>query len=68
VKPVHLVLAKDLSRSLRAGHPWLFSAAFERLPDATPGSMALVKTRTGDIVAKGMYDPTSAIPFRYLTF
>lgn len=28
------------------------------------GSLALVKTKEGDIVAKGFYDPTSALAFR----
>mmetsp|Transcript_2469 Transcript_2469/g.6344 ORF Transcript_2469/g.6344 Transcript_2469/m.6344 type:complete len:455 (-) Transcript_2469:356-1720(-) len=65
-KPVHLVLSKNLTRSLQSGHPWLYADALESLPAAPAGSLALIKTKAGDIVAKGMYDPKSPIAFRSL--
>ncbi|KXZ49659.1 hypothetical protein GPECTOR_20g516 [Gonium pectorale] len=49
-KPVHLVLSKD--RVLR------------ELPRAPAGSLALLKTADGEILAKGYYDPGSKLAFR----
>ncbi|GLC36377.1 hypothetical protein PLESTB_000768300 [Pleodorina starrii] len=63
-KPVHLVLAKDRVRSVRRGHPWIFPEVLRELPKAPPGSLALLKTADGDILAKGYYDPGSKLAFR----
>jgi hypothetical protein len=63
-KPVHLVLNKDLTRAIKTGNPWLYSSCFAATPAAPPGSLALVKTRQGEILAKGIYDPTSQLSLR----
>ncbi len=63
-RPVHLTLAKDTSRYLKAGHPWIYKDALVDLPPAKPGSLALVKDKKGDILAKGFYDPKCPIAFR----
>ncbi|EFJ44499.1 hypothetical protein VOLCADRAFT_121298 [Volvox carteri f. nagariensis] len=63
-KPVHLVLAKDRVRSIKRGHPWIFPEVLRELPKAPPGSLALLKTAEGDVLAKGYYDPGSKLAFR----
>ncbi len=62
-----LKLQKDLARHLRAGHPWVFRKAVERAPkDLAAG--AIVDVTDGDrFVARGYYDPRSAITVRILT-
>jgi 23S rRNA (cytosine1962-C5)-methyltransferase len=62
-----LRLKKDLARHLRAGHPWVFRKAVER-PDARldPGTIVDL-TEDGRFVARGYYDPHSAIAVRILT-
>jgi 23S rRNA (cytosine1962-C5)-methyltransferase len=62
-----LKLQKDLARHLRAGHPWVFRKAIERAPkDLAAG--AIVDVTDGDrFVARGYYDPRSAITVRVLT-
>jgi 23S rRNA (cytosine1962-C5)-methyltransferase len=62
-----LSLQKDLARHLRAGHPWVFRKAIERAPKGLePG--AIVDVVEGDrFVARGYYDPLSAISVRILT-
>jgi 23S rRNA (cytosine1962-C5)-methyltransferase len=62
-----LALRKDLARHLRAGHPWVFRKAIERPPRGlAPG--AIVDVVEGDrFVARGYYDPHSAISVRILT-
>jgi 23S rRNA (cytosine1962-C5)-methyltransferase len=62
-----LKLQKDLARHLRAGHPWVFRKAIERAPkDLAAG--AIVDVTDGDrFVARGYYDPRSAITVRILT-
>ncbi|PNW79253.1 hypothetical protein CHLRE_09g407900v5 [Chlamydomonas reinhardtii] len=63
-KPVHLVLAKDRVRSVKRGHPWIFPEVLRELPRAPAGSLALLKTADGEILAKGYYDPASKLAFR----
>ncbi len=63
-KPVHLVLAKDRVRNLKRGYPWIFSHYLEKLPKADSGSLAILKDKTGEILAKGFYDPESPLAFR----
>lgn len=60
-----LRLARDLTRSVKRGHPWVFADALRDLPDATPGTQALLLDNTrGKPIAVGFYDPTSGVAFR----
>jgi 23S rRNA (cytosine1962-C5)-methyltransferase len=62
-----LRLQKDLARHLRAGHPWVFRKAIERAPKGlAPGAIVDV-TDEGRFVARGYFDPHSAISVRILT-
>jgi 23S rRNA (cytosine1962-C5)-methyltransferase len=62
-----LPLRKDLARHLRAGHPWVFRKAVEKAPNRlAPGAIVDV-TEDGRFVARGYYDPHSAISVRILT-
>ncbi len=62
-----LVLQKDLARHLRAGHPWVFRKAVEKAP-AGLAAGAIVDVVEGErFVARGYYDPHSAISVRILT-
>lgn len=63
---VKLELARGLGRHLRAGHPWVFKKALERLPRIPPGSVVDL-TEGGKFVARGYFDPYSAIAVRVLT-
>jgi len=64
---LRLALRKDLARHLRAGHPWVFRKAIEKAPRGlAPGTV--VDVVEGDrFVARGFYDPHSAICVRLLT-
>ena len=62
-----LELRKDLARHLRAGHPWVFRKAVDRAPRGLePGAIVDV-VEDGRFVARGYYDPHSAIAVRILT-
>jgi 23S rRNA (cytosine1962-C5)-methyltransferase len=62
-----LQLQKDLARHLRAGHPWVFRKAVEKAPKGLAAG-AIVDVTDGDrFVARGYYDPHSAITVRILT-
>ncbi len=61
-----LTLVKDLARHLRAGHPWVFSQALGTLPKLPAGSIVDIVDR-GRFVARGYFDPRSAICVRVLT-
>ncbi len=63
---VRLELAKGLGRHLRAGHPWVFRKALEQVPKIPPGSVVDL-TEHGKFVARGYFDPHSAIAVRILT-
>jgi 23S rRNA (cytosine1962-C5)-methyltransferase len=62
-----LSLQKDLARHLRAGHPWVFRRAVERAPKGLPAGAIVDVTDGGRFVARGYYDPHSAISVRILT-
>jgi 23S rRNA (cytosine1962-C5)-methyltransferase len=62
-----LPLKKDLARHLRAGHPWVFRKAVERAPNRLPAGAIVDVTDDGRFVARGYYDPHSAISVRILT-
>ncbi|MGC4113664.1 MAG: class I SAM-dependent rRNA methyltransferase [Myxococcales bacterium] len=61
-----LSLAKDLARHLRAGHPWVFKNALAQLPKLPAGAIVDVVDK-GRFVARGYFDPHSAISVRVLT-
>ena len=65
-KPVHLTLGKDRIRSVKRGHAWVFSESLLSSPQAPDGSLALLKDKEGDILAKGFYESGSRIAFRTL--
>ena len=67
MQPVKLELQKDLARHLRAGHPWVYKRALERPPPGlAPGAIVDV-TAGGKFVARGYFDPISAVRVRILT-
>ncbi|MGQ0506528.1 MAG: class I SAM-dependent rRNA methyltransferase [Myxococcaceae bacterium] len=63
---VRVELVAGLARHLRAGHPWVFRKAIERAPKIPAGSVVDL-TEGGRFVARGYYDPHSAIAVRVLT-
>ncbi len=63
---VKLELARGLGRHLRAGHPWVFRKALDQVPKLPPG-IVVDLTENGKFVARGYFDPHSAIAVRVLT-
>ncbi|HLQ45437.1 MAG TPA: hypothetical protein VK137_11950 [Planctomycetaceae bacterium] len=60
-----LRLARDLTRSVKRGHPWVFADALRDLPPAEPGTHAILLDNTrGRPIAVGFYDPSSGVAFR----
>ncbi len=60
-----LRLSRDLTRSLKRGHPWVFVDAVRDLPQAPPGTSALLLDNVrGRPIAAGFYDPDSSVTFR----
>lgn len=64
--PLALSLRKDLSRSLRAGHPWVYRDALEPpLPAGLPtGAVVDLRDARGAFLARGLYDDASPIAVR----
>ena len=62
--PVELFLSRDLVRSLKRGHPWVFADALRKLPVAPGPSPAILRERSGREIAKGFYTPDSTLAFR----
>ncbi len=63
--PIKLRLNRDLARTIKRGHPWVYAEALRDLPKAPAGSPAiLLDNRKGQPVAVGMYDPNSPLAFR----
>ncbi|RME70465.1 MAG: class I SAM-dependent rRNA methyltransferase [Chloroflexi bacterium] len=67
-RPVVLRLRRDLVRLIKQGHPWVFADALRELPEARPGSAAvLLDHRKGREIARGIYDPLSPLALRVCT-
>ncbi len=63
--PLNLRLARDLTRTIKRGHPWVFADALRRLPTAPAGTPAvLLDNKKGRPIALGFYDPGSPLAFR----
>lgn len=65
--PVKLELQKDLARHLRSGHPWVYGRAIDRGPSSLQAGDVVDVTEKGKFVARGYYDPLSAVRVRILT-
>jgi len=64
--PEPVRLAKDLSRAIRQGHPWVFRDALDRPPRLDDGTLVDVRSPDGRSVATGFWDASSAIAIRIL--
>lgn len=63
--PVVLRMSRDLVRTLKRGHPWVYADGIRQLPSALPGVLAiLLDNKHGREVARGIYDPHCPIAFR----
>ena len=63
---VRLELVRGIGQHIRAGHPWVFRKALEHAPKIPAGSVVDL-TENGRFVARGFYDPHSAIAVRVLS-
>ena len=67
MQPVKLELQKELARHLRGGHPWVYKRAVERPPPGLEAGAIVDVTAGGKFVARGYFDPHSAVRVRVLT-
>ncbi|MEK6221665.1 MAG: class I SAM-dependent rRNA methyltransferase, partial [Chloroflexota bacterium] len=64
-KPVQLQLSRNLIKTIKRGHRWVYADALRHLPNAPAGTPAiLLDTRGGREIARGYYDTHGAITFR----
>lgn len=67
-QPVQLRLARDLTRAIKRGHPWVYAEALRQLPLAPPGTQAvLLDNKKGREIGRGFYDPHSPLALRICT-
>jgi 23S rRNA (cytosine1962-C5)-methyltransferase len=62
--PIDLALGRDRKRSILRGHPWIFADSLREVPKASAGSLGLLRTKDGKVIAQGIYDPGSHLAFR----
>jgi 23S rRNA (cytosine1962-C5)-methyltransferase len=66
-RPAKVALRKDLSRTLRQGHPWVFRDAIANGPGGlSPGALVVVVDKQDREVAFGYWDAHSPIAIRIL--
>lgn len=63
---VRLELKQGVGRHVKAGHPWVFKKALAEVPRIPAGSVVDL-VEDGRFVARGYFDPLSAIAVRVLT-
>jgi 23S rRNA (cytosine1962-C5)-methyltransferase len=61
-----VVLRKNLARSIRRGHPWIFRDALRPTPALGDGALVTVAAPDGQPLARGFWDARSAIAVRVL--
>ena len=61
---VVLRLARDRTRTLKQGYPWIYRDWLKELPPAPAGSFARVRDLDGSLIAFGMYDPAGPLAVR----
>jgi 23S rRNA (cytosine1962-C5)-methyltransferase len=59
-------LRKDLARSIRRGHPWVYRDALARVPEFDDGTVVEVHDRNDRFLAVGFWDRRSPIALRLL--
>jgi 23S rRNA (cytosine1962-C5)-methyltransferase len=64
--PVIVTLKKDLARSIRRGHPWVYRDALAGGDGLENGALVSVQTRDGRTLARGFWDSASPIAVRVL--
>jgi 23S rRNA (cytosine1962-C5)-methyltransferase len=66
--PIQLQLRRDLVRSVKRGHSWIYSDALRSLPQTHRGvSAILLDNRGGREIGRGFYDPQGRIALRVCT-
>ncbi len=65
-KPRTVVLKKNLARSIRQGHPWIYRDAVDARVIPEDGALVEVHTRDGRPIARGFWDRQSPIAVRVL--
>lgn len=65
--PQRLRLRRNLTRSIRRGHPWVFVDALRDAPTGSPGDVAILQDKGGKTLAQGYVDPTTPLAFRVCT-
>ncbi|MCU0510937.1 MAG: class I SAM-dependent rRNA methyltransferase [Anaerolineae bacterium] len=63
-----VTLHTDRDKSIRRGHPWIFSGAIEKARGAVPGETVTVVDQKGQFLARGYWNPKSQIQVRLLTW
>ncbi len=65
-RPRAVVLKKNLARSIRQGHPWIYRDALDARANPEHGALVEVHTRDGRPIARGFWDERSPIAVRVL--
>ncbi|HEX7507513.1 MAG TPA: class I SAM-dependent rRNA methyltransferase [Polyangia bacterium] len=65
-RPIAVALRKDLSRTLRQGHPWVFREALAHRPGIAAGEIVAVVDKHGREVVFGFWDVHGPIAVRVL--
>jgi 23S rRNA (cytosine1962-C5)-methyltransferase len=64
-RELKLQLSRDLTRTIKRGHSWVYHNALRELPKVAAGTSAiLIDNRGGKEIARGFYDPDGSIALR----
>ncbi|HKJ28412.1 MAG TPA: hypothetical protein VJ965_12290, partial [Anaerolineales bacterium] len=65
VNPIKLQISKNLVKTIKRGHAWVYADALRSTPMVQPGTPAiLLDNRGGKEIGRGYYDPNSPIAMR----
>jgi 23S rRNA (cytosine1962-C5)-methyltransferase len=67
LRTARVVLSKNLARSIRRGHPWIYRDALRPPPPLADGAPVMVTAPDGRPLARGFWDVRSAIAVRIVS-
>ncbi|MCK5643221.1 MAG: class I SAM-dependent rRNA methyltransferase, partial [Gammaproteobacteria bacterium] len=63
-----VVLKKGRDKSIRQGHPWIFSGAIENSLQCSPGTILPIYSSDGEFLAQGYFNPDQSLAGRIFTW
>lgn len=63
-----VILKPGRDRSIKKGHPWIFSGAIESMPSCPAGTIFPIYSHEGEFLAQGYFNPNNSLSGRIFSY